>query len=191
MIGDAVPGPPAFFAFHQQHGSRARRHRPGDNDAHATGLPRRSGCLPAEPPAFAGAGSILRSSVSRVPAMPIGDKGQSCCTSQGARQERGEAIYGRTISKPSRWRVSHAIGPKRQMPGVWGQSPQDGHREPDVPKGARLMHTLSRFALSTSSNALSLSESTSSTATSAPPDAITGTTISERVEPEQAMYPGN
>ncbi len=42
---------------------------------------------------------ILRSSESRLPARPSLGKGQA-------------------------HRISHAIGPKRQMPGVWGQSPQ-------------------------------------------------------------------
>jgi hypothetical protein len=39
FTGDAVPGPLAFHAFRQQHGGIAP----------ATGLPWRSGCLPAEP----------------------------------------------------------------------------------------------------------------------------------------------
>jgi hypothetical protein len=47
--GDAVPGPLAFFALHQQHGMRTRRCHHADGIAHATGLLRRSGCLPAEP----------------------------------------------------------------------------------------------------------------------------------------------
>ncbi len=49
MTGDAVPGPLAFFALRQQHGVRARRCHRADGIAHATGLLRRSGCLPAEP----------------------------------------------------------------------------------------------------------------------------------------------
>jgi hypothetical protein len=49
MTGDSVPGPLAFFALRQQHGMKARRCRRADSIAHATGLLRRSGCLPAEP----------------------------------------------------------------------------------------------------------------------------------------------
>lgn len=49
MPGDAVPGPLAFFALRQQHGIEARRCHRTDGIAHATGLLRRSGCLPAEP----------------------------------------------------------------------------------------------------------------------------------------------
>ena len=47
--GDAVPGPLAFFALRQQHGMKARRWHHADGTGHATGLPRGSGCLPAEP----------------------------------------------------------------------------------------------------------------------------------------------
>ena len=49
MPGDAVPEPLAFCALGQQHNKGTRRCHRCDGIAHATGLLRRSGCLPAEP----------------------------------------------------------------------------------------------------------------------------------------------
>jgi hypothetical protein len=74
-----------------------------------------------------------------------------CCGAQGACRQ--SPILHRSnsrlpappaISKRQTERLYHAIGPKRQMPGVWGQSPQEPAStqrpdEPDVMGAGRIL----------------------------------------------------
>jgi hypothetical protein len=69
-----------------------------------------------------------------------------CCGARGACQQ-SPILHSSNSRLPARLAVSkgqverlyHAIGPKRQMPGVWGQSPQEPtSMEDDLTPAARM-----------------------------------------------------